>query len=96
MGMLKADGVHPTKHGSQLLGCLLRAAIKQASKDLEASHNGALQQQHQKEKDHKKLRFQYSDQSKGLAQYWNNCSAHVGYHLREHNKDLLPAIMSWS
>ncbi|XP_075725987.1 uncharacterized protein LOC119179969 isoform X1 [Rhipicephalus microplus] len=72
MGMLKADGVHPTKHGSQLLGCLLRAAIKQASKDLEASHNGALQQQHQKEKDHKKLRFQYSDQSKGLAQYWNN------------------------
>ncbi|XP_075740504.1 uncharacterized protein LOC142786756 [Rhipicephalus microplus] len=56
----------------QLLGCLLRAAIKEASKDLEASHNGALQQQHQKEKDHKKLRFQYSDQSKGLAQYWNN------------------------
>ncbi|KAH8021991.1 hypothetical protein HPB51_020601 [Rhipicephalus microplus] len=72
MGMLKADGVHPTKHGSQLLACLLRAAIKQASKDLEASHNGALQQQHQKEKDHQKLQFQYSDQSKGLAQYWNN------------------------
>ncbi|XP_075721873.1 uncharacterized protein LOC142765175 isoform X2 [Rhipicephalus microplus] len=96
MGTLKADGVHPTKHGSQLLGCLLRAAIKQASKDLEASHNGASQQQHQKEKDHQKLRFQYSDQSKGLAQYWNNCSAHVGYHSRDHNKDLLPAIMSWS
>ncbi|XP_075721843.1 uncharacterized protein LOC142765153 [Rhipicephalus microplus] len=72
MGTLKADGVHPTKHGSQLLGCLLRAAIKQASKDLEASQNGALQQQHQKEKDHKKLGFQYSDQSKRLAQYWNN------------------------
>ncbi|KAH8036041.1 hypothetical protein HPB51_016345 [Rhipicephalus microplus] len=56
----------------QLLGCLLRAAIKQASKDLEASHNGALQQQHQREKDHKKLQFQRSDQSEGLAQYWNN------------------------
>ncbi|XP_075741583.1 uncharacterized protein LOC119167809 isoform X3 [Rhipicephalus microplus] len=57
---------------NELLGCLLRAAIKQANKDLEASHNGTLQQQHQKEKDHKKLRFQYSDQSKGLAQYWND------------------------
>ncbi|KAH8009855.1 hypothetical protein HPB51_020203 [Rhipicephalus microplus] len=56
----------------QLLGCLLRAAIKQESKDLEASHNGALQQQHQKKKDHKKLRFERSDQSEGLAQYWNN------------------------
>ncbi|XP_075721385.1 uncharacterized protein LOC119168732 isoform X2 [Rhipicephalus microplus] len=72
MGMLKADGVHVTKRGSQLPGCLLRVAIKQASKDLEASHNGALQQQHQREKDHKKLRFQRGDQSEGLAQYWNN------------------------
>ncbi|XP_075734798.1 uncharacterized protein LOC142775993 [Rhipicephalus microplus] len=69
IGMLNADGVHPTKRGSQLLGCLLRAAIKQASKDLEASHNGALQQQHQREKDYKKLRFQRGDQSEGLAQY---------------------------
>ncbi|KAH8033383.1 hypothetical protein HPB51_011572 [Rhipicephalus microplus] len=58
--------------GCMLLGCLLRAAIKQASKVLEASHNGALQQQHQREKDHKKLRFQRSDQSEGLAQYCNN------------------------
>ncbi|KAH8027409.1 hypothetical protein HPB51_005247 [Rhipicephalus microplus] len=56
----------------ELLGCLLRAAIKHASKDLEASHNGALQQQHRREKDHKKLRFQRGDQSEGLAQYWNN------------------------
>ncbi|KAH8033382.1 hypothetical protein HPB51_011571 [Rhipicephalus microplus] len=56
----------------QLLGCLLRAAIKQVSKDLEASHNEALQQQHQRRKDHKKLRFQRGDQSEGPAQYWNN------------------------
>ncbi|XP_075730386.1 uncharacterized protein LOC142772139 isoform X2 [Rhipicephalus microplus] len=64
----------PSKHVvlCELLGCLLHAAIKQASKDLEASHNGALQQQQQREKDHKKLRFQCSDQSEGLVQYWNN------------------------
>ncbi|KAH8022360.1 hypothetical protein HPB51_023602 [Rhipicephalus microplus] len=72
MGMLKADSVHPTKRGSQLQVRLQRAAIKQASEDLEVSHNGALQQQHQREKDHKKLRFQRGDQSEGLAQYWNN------------------------
>ncbi|KAH8022048.1 hypothetical protein HPB51_021500 [Rhipicephalus microplus] len=78
MGMLKADGVHPTKRGSQVAISSHKvmyinsawcrsieaempnnsAPIKQASKDLEASHNEALQQQHQKEKDHKKLQFQ--------------------------------------
>ncbi|XP_075736501.1 uncharacterized protein LOC142776540 [Rhipicephalus microplus] len=71
-GMPKADSVHPTRRGMQLLGCLLRAAIKPASKDLEAGHNGALQQQPQREKDDKKLLFQRGDQSEGLAQYWNN------------------------
>ncbi|KAH8038597.1 hypothetical protein HPB51_002236 [Rhipicephalus microplus] len=72
MGILTPDGVNPTKRGSQLLGCPLRAVMKQASKDLEASHNEALQQQHQRGKDHKKLRFQCGDQSEGPAQYWNN------------------------
>nr|XP_037280136.1 uncharacterized protein LOC119173410 [Rhipicephalus microplus] len=52
-----------TRTRKPLLGCLLRAAIKQASKDLEASNNEALQQQHQREKGHKKLRFQRGDQS---------------------------------
>ncbi|KAL1479085.1 hypothetical protein MTO96_052155 [Rhipicephalus appendiculatus] len=56
----------------QLLGCLLREAVKRASEDLEASHDGAVRQQHQVEKDHKELQFQYGDQSEGLALYWKN------------------------
>ncbi|KAH7932497.1 hypothetical protein HPB52_024492 [Rhipicephalus sanguineus] len=69
-GMLKADGVHPTKRGSQLLGCLLREAIKRACE--EAIHDGAVSQQRQEEAENKELRFQYGDQEKVLAQLWTN------------------------
>ncbi|KAH7952544.1 hypothetical protein HPB52_023879 [Rhipicephalus sanguineus] len=71
-GMLKADGVHPTKRGSQLLGCLLRQAIKRACEDLPASHDGAVCQQRQEEEEHMELRFHYGDQEKVLAQHWTN------------------------
>ncbi|KAH8021745.1 hypothetical protein HPB51_016809 [Rhipicephalus microplus] len=62
----------------QLLGCLLRAAIKQASKDLEASNNEALQQQHQREKGHKKLRFQRAPASP-CKEMWSDVARKSDY-----------------
>ncbi|KAH6920646.1 hypothetical protein HPB50_028366 [Hyalomma asiaticum] len=72
-GMLKADGVHPTQRGSQLLGCLLREAIKRAVTDLEVSHREvAWQQQQQVQQEHDDLQLQYGDQSGALAQHWKS------------------------
>ncbi|KAH8040599.1 hypothetical protein HPB51_011581 [Rhipicephalus microplus] len=57
------------REGPAMLRCLLRAVMKSASEDLEASHDGTVQQQRQVEKNYMELQFLYYDQSEGLVQY---------------------------
>ncbi|XP_049521196.1 uncharacterized protein LOC119448197 isoform X2 [Dermacentor silvarum] len=58
-GMLKADGVHPTQRGSQLLGRLLREAIRSVVQEIRQSHDEVVWQQHQVQEEHEELRRQY-------------------------------------
>ncbi|KAH7953378.1 hypothetical protein HPB49_007502 [Dermacentor silvarum] len=71
-GMLKADGVHPTQRGSQLLGRLLREAIRSVVQEIRQSHHEVVWQQHQVQEEHEELRRQYGDQSNLLSQHWSS------------------------